>query len=271
MNTYTSFTSYLLRMFTLLLFVFASGCDRDTAASTGTKNFALSGTYILSGEREVSSEIVLKPNGEFVYRMIYGAVDEGAVGKWRSTDSQVILDVDKRKQGQAAPPPTDKIELQINAGNLVWNRNDNALVYIKAVTDETPTHYVKDGLPRTKPIELDIVGYNYTDKYIESFSVNGYAGGDVSVSSFTAGGGSAMCCFPFFSKVTFPYEVDVEWGSTDRDGPTQKKKILIPKPRVSNPKMLEIHFYQDGRIEGEFTEWYSEPRLKLDRKNRYQR
>jgi len=260
----------LIRLLALLLCVLLTACERDTHTRFDANIGKLPGKYILFGEREVSSDIVLKPNGEFVYRMIYGAVDEGAVGKWRSTDSQVILDVDKRKQGQAAPPPTDKIELRRDSGNLIMMRNENALVYLQARVDVTKQEGTAN-LPRSKPIDLDIVGYNYTDKYIESFSVNGYAGGDVSVSSFTAGGGSAMCCFPFFSKVTFPYEVDVEWGSTDRDGPTQKKKILIPKPRVSNPKMLEIHFYQDGRIEGEFTEWYSEPRLKLDRKNRYQR
>ena len=271
MKTPISFMPNLIRLLALLLCVLLTACERDTHTRFDANIGKLPGKYILFGEREVSSDIVLKPNGEFVYRMIYGAVDEGAVGKWRSTDSQVILDVDKRKQGQAAPPPTDKIELQINAGNLVWNRNDNALVYIKAVTDETPTHYVKDGLPRTKPIELDIVGYNYTDKNIERFTVNGYPGGSISLSSPTSGGGDGHCCFPFLPNVHYPFEVEVEWGSSDRDGPKQKKKLLIPKPNVLNPKFLEVHFYQDGRIEGEITEIDSPPRLNLTKKNENER
>ncbi len=248
-----------------------TGCNRiGNATQSISKKSPLVGKYTLIGQHEAASEIELYDDGNFVYAMVYGAQEEGAEGKWRSTNTQVILEVDKSRQGKAALPPTDKLELRRDGDKLVWSRNDNELVYLKApssvVTDDQgkkikPSHFK----------EIDILGFNYTDKFIDAFNVNGHSGGAVSLSSDTAGGGSARCCFRYFPGVGFPYEIEVEWGSSERWGPTQKTKVFIPKPKVPDPEMLEIHFYPDGHVEGELIEGYSAPRLKLTKKNDYER
>ncbi|AKI99144.1 Hypothetical protein AA314_00771 [Archangium gephyra] len=45
--------------------------------------------------------------------------------------------------------------------------------------------------PSLEPISLEINGFNYTDLYIDNFSVNGNSGGNLYVSSPTSGGGGA--------------------------------------------------------------------------------
>jgi hypothetical protein len=68
----------------------------------------------------------------------------------------------------------------------------------------TPEHVESNGAPASIASELKagaprhhalaIVGYNYTERYIDSFHVNGQGGGNLYVSGPTAGGGSSACC-----------------------------------------------------------------------------
>ncbi len=272
MKLHPPLSRYLaMLLFALLLLAAASGCDPiGSAAHVIDKNSSLIGKYTLSGEREVISEIELNADGQFLYMMSYGAHDEGAMGTWHSNGGQVILEVDKSKQGQTTPPPTDKLDLRRDGDKLVLTRNDNELVYLK-----TRSRVITDAEGRevkpSKRIALDIVGYNYTDKYIESFNVNGYGGGHIFLSSPTSGGGGPYCCFYYVEGVSFPREVTVEWANSASDGPWKKAKTLIPQPKIAYPKRLEIHIYPDGHVEGEMTEGYSEPRLKLTKKNENER
>jgi hypothetical protein len=258
-------------LLSLVIAAVGIGCSRTgNTAQTSDKKSPLVGKYTLAGEREVVSEIELYADGKFEYAMVYGAHEEGAAGTWKSTDKQVLLEVDKSQQGKTGTPPTDKLELRRDADNLVLTRNGTELVYLKAPSKtiaDDKGNAVKPG----KTVKVDIVGYNYTDHYIESFSVNGYGGGHIALSSPTSGGGGEYCCFYYIEGIGFPYEVEVEWGSSDRWGPTQKAKVRIPQPKLANPHMLEIHFYPDGHLEAELTDWYSDPRLKLTRKNDYHR
>jgi hypothetical protein len=244
-----------------------SGCDRVSGVSPAIDSL-LVGKYRLGGEREVVSEIDLNSNGRFLYVMSYGAHDEGAVGTWRSTDEQVILKVDKNQQGPTLPPPTDTIELRREGKTLVLTRQSNDLVYLK--DPDRTVIYAKGGL-KLKTIKLEILGYNYTDKYIQSFNVNGNGGGNIFMSTPTEGGGSGYCCFYYVEGIGFPYEVEVAWANDAADGPWKKAKALIPEPKVAHPSFLEVHIYLDGHVEAEMTEGYSEPRLKLTKKNENQR
>jgi hypothetical protein len=255
----------------MLIFVFALaaiiiGCNRNGNTTQEENNRSpLAGKYILTGQREAASELELYANGKFEYVMIYGAVDEIASGTWHETETRVVLVIDKNKAGSDAPRLSEQLELRRDQDTLIMTRNDVELVYIKASSDIAKTDSGKRP-KREQPKELHILGYNYTDKHIEAFNVDGYSGGDVEPSTATAGGGSARCCYPYFEGSSFPYEVEVEWGSSARWGPTQKAKVLVHEPKVANPRMLEIHFYPDGHIEAELTEWHSLPRMQVSRK-----
>lgn len=260
--TWRGIAALLLASF---LSLFAMGCDRlSSIAQSGNRPSALVGKYILSGQSEAASEIELFANGKFVYAMVYGGLDEGAEGTWTGNDKQVILEVDNGRQGQVALPPSERLELQRDKDRLIMSRNDNDLVYLKAISkselDET-LRTVKPG----KTVKVDIVGYNYTDKYIESFRVNGYGGGDIHVSTPTDGGGGMYCCFYYIEGIGFPYEVEVKWANSASSGTWKTAKAFISQPKATNPKILEVHIYPDDHIDVQLTDWPSLPRPKFSK------
>lgn len=257
----------LLRLLLVSLFVAAvTGCSRiSSGLQSADRDTSLVGKYRFT-QHEAASEIELGADGAFTYVFIYGALDEGAMGKWRSTDRKVTLEVDNAKQGNVTPPPTATLELRRDGENLVLTRQSNELVYVKRPEIERVDFDGK--LPKgDSRIPVDIIGYNYTNRVIDSFNVNGYDGGRLTLSTLTSSGGSPMCCYYYLPGISFPHEVEVEWAPSASDGPWTKTKAVIPEPTTDRPRYLEIHFYPDGHIEGELTEDFSLPRLKLTKKN----
>ena len=61
-----------------------------------------------------------------------------------------------------------------------------------------------------KPVELTLSGYNYTNRYIDQFSVNGIGGGNLHVSTVTSGG-TNVCCFSYTPGTPAPKTVTVKW------------------------------------------------------------
>ncbi len=127
---------------------------------------------------------------------------------------------------------------------------------------------------------LLIQGYNYTDTFIDSFTVNGAGGGNIFVSSPTTGGGKSTCCHSFDPNAARPVQLRIRWAAAYcmehkanpyAFGPrfvderkTLWKEALVPLSAVSTPAMaLEVHFYPDGHVEAAVTPGYSPPRLKL--------
>ncbi len=123
---------------------------------------------------------------------------------------------------------------------------------------------------------LLIQGYNYTDTYIDSFTVNGAGGGNVFVSSPTTGGGKSTCCYSF--NPSSKAQVTIRWSAsyctyltTNRYGETHQwrkslfREVQVPVADFSGgePAALEVHFYPDGHVEAAVTPGYSPPRLKL--------
>jgi hypothetical protein len=271
MKRHHQFWHYLFRLLLASLFLAqASGCNRMSSESqSADRDASLVGKYTFT-EREVASEIELGADGTFTYILIYGAHDEGAIGTWHSTDQHVILEVENTKQADLTPPPTDTLEMRRDGQSLILTRQSNELVYVKQ-PDSTITGVDGKRAGPDRRIPLDIVGYNYTNRYIDSFKVDGYGGGNISLSTPTSGGGSPFCCYYFMPGVGFPYEIEVEWAPSASDGPWKKTKALIPEPKTDRPKYLEIHFYPDGHIESELTGEYSPPRLKLTKKNENER
>ena len=113
---------------------------------------------------------------------------------------------------------------------------------------------------------LTIYGYNYTDTEIGSFEVNGQGGGNVQISTSTAGGGSGVCCVTLYTPFTQARPVKIKWS---RDGDTWcEQEVLLGPPLPAKPEYSEVHFYRDGHIELAVTETDSPPRLRLDAPSR---
>ena len=129
-------------------------------------------------------------------------------------------------------------------------------------------------------IGLTITGYNYTDRYINDFSVNGNGGGNIYVSSPAGGGGGSTCCVTYISGDK-NWKVKIEWqiggctydNSVNDDGsqvysihPYYKEVEVEVEPHITiDPQYLEVHFYPDGHIAAAVTEKKSAPRLALDK------
>ena len=137
-------------------------------------------------------------------------------------------------------------------------------------------------LPRGTTVDLTIMGFNYTDKDINEFFVDGTGGGNLAVSSASGGGGGSVCCALYTSGDPAP-EVEVRWQSDactyniwHDNGGTEfhdifsfyKSAVVNVSSVAANPKYLEIHIFPDGHVEAAITDRLSRPRLVLDQARR---
>jgi hypothetical protein len=118
-------------------------------------------------------------------------------------------------------------------------------------------------------VPLTIHGANYTDLYIEDFSVDSVGGGNIFVSSPDSGGGKSTCCLRWYPGVPLPFPVEVEW--TRERKRWCKKEVMITGPVPAHPQHIVVEFFQDGRIEVELTEDFPEVKLRLERFSRIER
>jgi hypothetical protein len=120
-----------------------------------------------------------------------------------------------------------------------------------------------------KPILLNITGFNYTGRYIDSYSVNNAYGGNLFEHS---AGGSGACCLSFKPSSKVPFTVKVEWLLADKRDFENKKWIAMPDekhtttvtingPIPKNPSEFEVHFLPDGTVRGFIVDGktYTEP------------
>lgn len=143
----------------------------------------------------------------------------------------------------------------------------------KAPKKSAPIVKAEAAVPIGTTIDLAIVGFNYTDRDINVFSVDGAGGGNLSVSSASGWGGGSACCAPFTTGDPAP-EISVRWQS---DACTYKTRFdkagtefndiysFYTTKRVNvssispNPKYLEVHIFPDGRVEAAITGELSGP------------
>ncbi|MES2117682.1 MAG: DUF3304 domain-containing protein [Pseudomonadota bacterium] len=144
--------------------------------------------------------------------------------------------------------------------------------------------------PPSKPpmgtkVALTLTGYNYTNRYIDTFSVDGAGGGNLFVSHGASGGGGSVCCVSYVTGAR-ARKVSVRWQTgactfgeyTNSSGVKYHeihsffKEVEVQiDPRIPDqPAYFEVHFYPDGHVEAAITEHASPPRLLLskDREDR---
>jgi Protein of unknown function (DUF3304) len=143
--------------------------------------------------------------------------------------------------------------------------NDDKPPTFKGVPLYTGPHRTPKGMEG-----LTLHAYNYTDTYIDSYSVNGAGGGNVEVSVDSAGGSGGACCAPVRADMPLPTTVEIKW-KRDGDVPYCRQTVLLDGPIPAKPNNFEVHFYPDGTIQVAITDSPSEARLKLERFNRLQR
>ncbi len=133
-----------------------------------------------------------------------------------------------------------------------------------------------------KFILLGLVGYNYTDRHISAYSINGAGGGHINLSSPTSGGSGVACCARVSKKTLEPILIKVRWQvdgcktveSNPRTGASAEIKhffykeaeITIPPTAIERQRYFETHFYPDGSVQVNLTQRASEPRIILDAK-----
>ncbi|KAA0089975.1 DUF3304 domain-containing protein [Paraburkholderia sp. T12-10] len=133
------------------------------------------------------------------------------------------------------------------------------------------------GCSRAKPIGLSIEGYNYTSRFIADLTVtdesgNSAWGGDVLLSTPTAGGGKDACCVMLDPDNKKPVRLRVAWtfdrvddanGHTIAAAVKKTAWVTVSPPYPSDPQNFEVHFYPDGHVEAAVTHWSSPPRILL--------
>jgi hypothetical protein len=133
---------------------------------------------------------------------------------------------------------------------------------------------------KSSKYSLTITGYNYTDHYIDSFSVNGAGGGNIFVSSPTSGGGGSVCCGSYYPKLK-NQTVRVRWQSggckyfagRGADGsdiwlihPSFKEAdALVVDVANGEPQNMEVHIYPDDKVQVQVSSEVSLPRMKLEK------
>lgn len=131
---------------------------------------------------------------------------------------------------------------------------------------------------------LGLVGYNYTDRNISSYTVNDSGGGHVFLSSPDSGGSGVTCCVRISKKSTRPLRVKVRWqydGCTyiiknDRTGAAanvrhfyfKEADVVVPRQTGEEPNTIETHFYPDGSVQVFLSKDGAGPRLSLDGKRK---
>jgi len=129
-------------------------------------------------------------------------------------------------------------------------------------------------------ITLDLIGYNYTDRHISDYDVDGQGGGNVRLSSPTSGGGGIVCCVRLAMGKPGPIIVRVRWqvdgctylmrspftGATQRISHYffKEEYVEVPRPKGIKPSHLETHFYPDGSVVVRLTDDMALPLLSLN-------
>jgi hypothetical protein len=122
---------------------------------------------------------------------------------------------------------------------------------------------------QTEQKMLGITGYNYTNRYIDGFSVNGQGGTNLSANS---NGSGEACCILIRPDTVLPVKVHVEWtygiegdlrtGKIFRQPETHEADVELKGPIPKAPTIFVVHFYPDNTVQVEVAVDYPEPRIQ---------
>lgn len=127
-------------------------------------------------------------------------------------------------------------------------------------------------------LSLPIVGYNYTNREIGIFSVDGVGGGNIAMSGPRGGGGGIACCVRYQPGVEPSHHVirwDVKTCKYHEAPPSTRgdifqlhyfyseKKVEVRSQSSVRPNYFEVHFFPDGSVKVQVTAELSAPLMAL--------
>jgi len=134
--------------------------------------------------------------------------------------------------------------------------------------------------PSGARLSLTLEGFNYTNRYIDDFTVDGHSGGNLRVSGPGGGGGGSACCVSYVPTVT-PKSVTIRWQvggciflSKSSDGTVtfentypyfRQTNVVLDEKGGKEPKYISVHFYPDGTVQAAVSETLPSPRLLLEK------
>ena len=115
---------------------------------------------------------------------------------------------------------------------------------------------------------VTVIGYNYTERPIYTFSVNGVGGSNI----FVGGGGAKMSCC---TEITVGQPVEIKWlyDTTEKQylaGLREEKRsttVIVPPPTVPEAEYLEVHFYPDHHVELALVKFPGDRRIPYEEKD----
>ena len=108
-----------------------------------------------------------------------------------------------------------------------------------------------------------VIGYNYTDRHIFSFVVNGFGGGS-SDAHEPGGGGGIVCCMeiPRRTKdlhIKVVYELTKEQYEKNLPHDTFETDIPVPPLPNKHDGYIEFHFLPKQRVEAKWVDFPTKP------------
>ena len=115
---------------------------------------------------------------------------------------------------------------------------------------------------------VTLVGYNYTERPIYTFSVNGVGGSNI----FVGGGGASFSCC---TEITVGQPVEIKWvySATEKQYLAGLRKenysttVIVPPPTVPEAEYLEVHFYPDHHVELALVKFPGDRRIPYEEKD----
>jgi hypothetical protein len=93
---------------------------------------------------------------------------------------------------------------------------------------------------------IELSGLNYTDAWITTFTVNGYAGHGISPNG---GGGAFVCCVIIPRDWHGAMKVTVRWTEDDRVPDLWKERVVtVPRYTKQDIGTFAVHFYPDDTV-----------------------
>ena len=119
-------------------------------------------------------------------------------------------------------------------------------------------------------LSVTLVGYNYTERPIYTFSVNGVGASNLFAKQ-KYGGGKDSCCI----DITVGQPVEIKWlyDTTDKQylaGLREEKRsttVIVPPPTVPEAEYLEVHFYPDHHVELALVKFPGDRRIPYEEKD----
>jgi len=108
-----------------------------------------------------------------------------------------------------------------------------------------------------------VIGYNYTDRNVAFFNIDGFGAGDSQAHQHGGGGGN-VCCFTIPENAK-TLHIKVGLGLTqeqyDKDLPNDTFETDIPVPKLPNKHhgYIEVHFLPERKIEAKWVNFPTKP------------